>query len=456
MLHKYDNGPIPRWPLEITLNSLVAFFTTIAKACFMIPVSIAISQAQWSWFLHDRPLYDLHVLDQASRGSLGSLVLLKRIKWTHFVVLGALLTVFSVLTSPVTQLTISYPVRDVLTQDDATAATVHTIRTLGTDITRRARTALALGALPYNNVIPLVACATGNCTFNQFESLGICMKMANITSQLSTEKFENPDKNLLNGSRNFTIFPGEPLWRASLAGSDFNLIHQTNMAAISDMFNWNDTSVFQDDSKIMQTRVASIYMIYTTPIVYNDTWQNGTESPEVSQILKGLPDFRHEALEIVYHMCVQSLKPTVRKGEADAGLISSLADPLEKNPPHELKMNCTRFLSPEKLQCRSTGTDLDKTLSLRGPSNATTGVSSSNFTAVYRSMAEIAYAMKRHLPGYFRADPNEIIYFGGTGSVFENFVEDVLYQPLLLMNTTLRNQRIQRFYEKIAVQLTAR
>ncbi|KAF6824983.1 hypothetical protein CMUS01_10020, partial [Colletotrichum musicola] len=63
ILQQLDQRDLPNWPLGITLNTLLAFLTAATKACFMIPVSIAISQTQWVWFSQGKPkpLYDLHL-----------------------------------------------------------------------------------------------------------------------------------------------------------------------------------------------------------------------------------------------------------------------------------------------------------------------------------------------------------------------------------------------------------
>ncbi|KAK4179395.1 hypothetical protein QBC36DRAFT_287585 [Triangularia setosa] len=58
-------------------------------------------------------------MDQASRGPLGSAKLALRIRHKHFVTPSTILSIVSVLTSPVTQLAISYPLREVVGPEDA-------------------------------------------------------------------------------------------------------------------------------------------------------------------------------------------------------------------------------------------------------------------------------------------------------------------------------------------------
>lgn len=131
VLATFDQQQLPNWPLKISLNTFLAFLTIVTNAAFMFPVSVAISQTSWSWFSHSRPLYDLHLIDQASKGPLGSAQLAFRMRHKHFITLGALLSIVSVITSPFTQLAISYPLRTVVgTEEALVSALVSALRSL--------------------------------------------------------------------------------------------------------------------------------------------------------------------------------------------------------------------------------------------------------------------------------------------------------------------------------------
>lgn len=77
ILKLYDQKPLPQWRFSITINSLVALFSTISKAALLIPIAEGLSQLKWLWFA-ERPkkLFDFEAFDKASRGSWGSLQLL--------------------------------------------------------------------------------------------------------------------------------------------------------------------------------------------------------------------------------------------------------------------------------------------------------------------------------------------------------------------------------------------
>lgn len=77
----FNGHPIPEWPLSITLNSFLAFFTSVAKLALLYPVSEAFGQLRWLRFTEkDRKLSEFETLEQASRGIFGSLKLLGTLK----------------------------------------------------------------------------------------------------------------------------------------------------------------------------------------------------------------------------------------------------------------------------------------------------------------------------------------------------------------------------------------
>lgn len=82
MLAGADGKPPPSWPVGITLNTFLAFFTSLAKMAFMMPIIEGLGQLKWLWYLSPRPkpLIDFQVFDEATRGAYGSLKLLVKFK----------------------------------------------------------------------------------------------------------------------------------------------------------------------------------------------------------------------------------------------------------------------------------------------------------------------------------------------------------------------------------------
>jgi hypothetical protein len=80
LLDKYNFKRQPTWK-TVSLNTVVAWLSVLAKLLVFIPLSTAIGQLKWVWFADGRrDLADLGVFDSASRGVLGSIGLLWRTK----------------------------------------------------------------------------------------------------------------------------------------------------------------------------------------------------------------------------------------------------------------------------------------------------------------------------------------------------------------------------------------
>jgi Protein of unknown function (DUF3176) len=83
ILQKYDNQENPRWTLGtlgVTLNAILSVVSTVFRASLLMPVAQSINQFCWIWYTHPRPLQDICYYDSASRGPLGSIRLLFRLR----------------------------------------------------------------------------------------------------------------------------------------------------------------------------------------------------------------------------------------------------------------------------------------------------------------------------------------------------------------------------------------
>ena len=79
-LNKYDHSQAPTWKL-VSLNTVIAWLSTIARLLVTIPLSSGIGQLKWTWLADTKkPLGDLAAFDSASRGAVGSFKLLWTIK----------------------------------------------------------------------------------------------------------------------------------------------------------------------------------------------------------------------------------------------------------------------------------------------------------------------------------------------------------------------------------------
>ncbi|KAF2473179.1 uncharacterized protein BDR25DRAFT_129425 [Lindgomyces ingoldianus] len=92
-LKTLDGQLIWYWDYGWSPTSGLAFAVTITKASMMIPVASALGQLKWHWFRTSRKLDGMEHFDEASRGVLGSLRLLWRLKFWRLASVGAFITI---------------------------------------------------------------------------------------------------------------------------------------------------------------------------------------------------------------------------------------------------------------------------------------------------------------------------------------------------------------------------
>ncbi|KAH7026774.1 hypothetical protein B0J12DRAFT_584876, partial [Macrophomina phaseolina] len=81
VLFRYDGKPTPAWKAGMTINVFVSLMTVIFRITIMLPVEQCISQSMWiSLGKESRPLDDVIYYDAASRGPLGGLFLIFRLR----------------------------------------------------------------------------------------------------------------------------------------------------------------------------------------------------------------------------------------------------------------------------------------------------------------------------------------------------------------------------------------
>lgn len=85
ILYLFQGRSLLDWPCPITINSLIAIFSTVMKAALSVPVAASVSQAKWDWFHQDegQNLADMEIYDQASRGLWGAMRMLTEIRWRY-------------------------------------------------------------------------------------------------------------------------------------------------------------------------------------------------------------------------------------------------------------------------------------------------------------------------------------------------------------------------------------
>ncbi|CAI7620592.1 unnamed protein product [Penicillium viridicatum] len=203
---------------NVTLNAIISVLSVAMKASLTFAVAELIGQ--WKWILFDqnaRPLMDFDRIDTASRGPLGSLKVIFRMRGLNWPLrLGALLILLTVGLDPFSQQLLQLEERIQYTQthsDPYNTPTAYTARAKTyTDGNIMAANTTPSTADPDKNVttvtmqldLPMqaailnglahtadeirqwapVQCRAAICNWNQFQSLGVCHRCHDLSSDL--------------------------------------------------------------------------------------------------------------------------------------------------------------------------------------------------------------------------------------------------------------------------------
>ncbi|OJJ35802.1 hypothetical protein ASPWEDRAFT_41044 [Aspergillus wentii DTO 134E9] len=193
LLLVYDGKASPSLPHELTLNTIVSILATASKSSLIFLISASISQLKWIWFQKEKkPIYHLQSIDDASRGPLGALKIIFQHRGYSWICLGALVTVLALAFDPFIQQIISYPVRQVPSPTDI-ASTKQAIFPFTLETRDAMYEPSGASDTGFNNAINTgiwsedfninPTCASGNCTFDPFQSTGWCSQCEDMTSQ---------------------------------------------------------------------------------------------------------------------------------------------------------------------------------------------------------------------------------------------------------------------------------
>ncbi|KAI3341998.1 hypothetical protein F4824DRAFT_271003 [Ustulina deusta] len=213
LLLAYDGEPIFLWH-GVTLNAIVSILTTTSKASFLLAAEELISQ--WKWILFTgqlRPLIDFERIDSASRGPLGSLLVMLRCKHTSYLYIGTLTVLLSLAIEPLAQQIVQRKQSHSLV-DDATSTVARAIRySKGVEI--RMEAVLFDPTIPGNSTLvdvdadlsmqsavlygldrPLedvnlqapFKCPSVECEWPMYESLAVCAQCRDVTNSLERLK----------------------------------------------------------------------------------------------------------------------------------------------------------------------------------------------------------------------------------------------------------------------------
>ncbi|KAF4467831.1 zinc-binding oxidoreductase [Fusarium albosuccineum] len=109
LLVRQDGQPLSKWTMPLSLNTIVSLLSVMIKTPLAFVVGNCIAQGKWTWFSKRQgPLAAFVAIEEAGRGPLGSLQLMFKLKFRHWVSFGAAITIGLLAIDPLLQSVILY------------------------------------------------------------------------------------------------------------------------------------------------------------------------------------------------------------------------------------------------------------------------------------------------------------------------------------------------------------
>lgn len=211
------NQPLENWRLMIAPNTMISTLITISKTSMLLSVAAGMGQLKWQHFhRHTRPISELDIYDEASRGPWGALVFMfiSPFHWRDMVaILGAFVMLSSLTMEPLAQQLLSFQTRYIVQHDNNTwISTVttyvgkdsgdfpqphcgeHSRLMRGTDALDVPAEHLILKGLLGSPPLLSYTCSSSNCSWSDFPSLGVCSSCTNVTSNCSVKVIPDQDR----------------------------------------------------------------------------------------------------------------------------------------------------------------------------------------------------------------------------------------------------------------------
>ncbi|KAK8880212.1 hypothetical protein PGQ11_001506 [Apiospora arundinis] len=333
VLGMYDKKPTPRWPLGITINSLVALLTSLSRLAFMVPLVQGMSQLKWVWFSSKpRPLSDFQLYDEASRGPWGGLKILFKLKG-FLGSLAALVTLSGILTSTLTQQALQFQTTLAVSRNQ----TAQVQRCSNFDLYDgqgikigggdqiHLKQAIFNGAFTApNETITHIApdCPAAECTWPIYQSLAVCTEIVNLTAQ--------GNETLLAGLKNHTATTLTAAMNATLAMRQYQQSYSGNgtvPAQFQVMIQGLPNPTYTFDADANNVIISDLIIAYSETMLRVDS---RTGSVDMSGF---------QFLELALSWCTKSFATEVKDGKPVTREVSSTVGGSAATKPSPLGLN---------------------------------------------------------------------------------------------------------------------
>jgi hypothetical protein len=331
-LREYDGRESPEWQLPVgagkykktfvlNINAIISIFTTTFSSGLLIPVAASMSQLKWVWFQQGHPLSHYQAFESAARGPLGSVILLWTLRGRRLACVGAVIVVAALGVGFSIQSLVIYPLRPVQVE----LATIGKTNVYyGVPEPPYAMSTEMLGATLRGIVQPSdpsemkFTCPSGNCTWEEFVTLGVCSQCFNVTDSFDQAcgttdiKYVSPGS---DGNTNSTA--SVPYCNYTLPnGLQLGLSHDEMVMQILNSGNWHKSVHFDNNNTLGV--LSSIQSFWTSSPSQWDYLNS-------SMIFATVP-YEIMAVECGLSLCVQKYNTSVLRGSLTEKLIDTYTD----------------------------------------------------------------------------------------------------------------------------------
>ena len=182
ILIAYNEESQPELRYGLSLNAIVSALATGCKSSLTFVIGEAMGQLKWVWFYtKPKKLLDIQTLDSASRGPLGSIASLFQKTRRSLASIGAAVIILLLVFDPFIQQIISYPTRLTDKHRSTSIAIAKRLDYFAPSIDWKF---IYSSGLWSEDTLLSPSCSTGNCTWSNFQSSGMCSQCTDITESM--------------------------------------------------------------------------------------------------------------------------------------------------------------------------------------------------------------------------------------------------------------------------------
>lgn len=231
-----------------------------------------------------------------------------------------------------------------------------------------------------------VVCDTGQCRFEPFQGLGICAEARDISDKLTVVTSRRIEGNSTAGG--LTRSTG-PSYNVSLPqGEDCRLTTSQPLNVLTCKTNGSTSLSFEGG--------AAETAIYSMPVIYSNT-KDGDDA-----------DVEFAALEVLFHLCLNTYSASVRDGQPAFKTVGSTASLAPGSTDREVDVECEMPAAGSEVVCKAGDVPANAFMKLKGSGEE----GDVEVSAKLGALAGIAVAIGEGMSGLWMRDGDETIIVG--------------------------------------------